>query len=82
MPLTEKQNLSEKFQTLPWNEKIKLLRVARNWSQQEAAVLLGTTQKNLWLWEKCKSYPRPENRKAIASVFNISEGEIFPSKTR
>jgi transcriptional regulator with XRE-family HTH domain len=65
------------IQELPWNKKILILRVARDWSQVEAAERCGTTQKVWWTWENGKKYPRYNSQRAIARIFNVSVKELF-----
>jgi transcriptional regulator with XRE-family HTH domain len=65
-----------------WYEKIKVLRISRNWSQAEAANFCGTNQKGFWLWESGKSYPRRNSRKTIARAFGVPEEEIFGKEER
>jgi DNA-binding XRE family transcriptional regulator len=65
------------IQEIPWNKKMEVLRVVKGWKQQIAAEMCGTNQKGYWLWETGKSYPHFNNRKAIASAFDVSVEEIF-----
>lgn len=63
-----------------WNEKIKLLRIAKGWTQNKAADRCGAAQKAYWDWEKGKRYPRLNNRRAIAMAFGVTEKDIFNVK--
>lgn len=65
------------FKEVSWNKKIEILRVIKGWSQEETANKCNTEQKTFWLWEKGKTYPRKNSRRAIAQAFNIPEVEIF-----
>jgi transcriptional regulator with XRE-family HTH domain len=60
-----------------WNEKLRLLRLSKKWSQYQAAEACGTNQKGYWLWENGKAMPRLNNQKAIAAAFGVSREEIF-----
>lgn len=63
-----------------WNKKIEILRIAKGWSQEEAAEHCGTNQKQYWNWEKGKSFPRNNSQKAIANAFGVPVSEIFPKE--
>jgi DNA-binding transcriptional regulator YiaG len=69
--------LLERFQKLTWSKKIKLLRESFELNQQEFADKVGTTQKNVALWEKGKTNPRGMSRKAICRALETTEEEIF-----
>lgn len=69
--------INEFIDDLEWYKKIEVLRVAKGWSQQEAAEKCGTNQKVFWLWEKGSIFPRKNSRRAIANAFGVSEEEIF-----
>lgn len=60
-----------------WNKKIELLRIAKGWTQKEAAEKCGAAPKAYWEWEKGNRHPRLNNRRAIAKAFGVSEKEIF-----
>lgn len=62
---------------LKWHEKIKVIRTIKGWSQEQAAEICCTNQKNYWLWETGATYPRKNSRKAIASAFGVKESELF-----
>jgi len=62
---------------LNWNRKINILRMAKGWSQTEAAEKCGTSQKGFCLWEQGKLYPRKNSQKEIAEVFDVLVAELF-----
>jgi len=63
--------------SLSWNERLRLLRAVKDWSQEKAADMCGTQQKTYWDWEKGKRFPHKNNRKAIANAFGVTEADIF-----
>ncbi len=65
------------IKNLPWHEKIRILRVAKGLSQEQAAKKCMTNQKMWWNWENGKNYPRRINRNAIAKLLEVEENEIF-----
>lgn len=65
------------IENLPWNKKMEVLRIANNWSQEEAARRCFTGQKNYWSWEKGVVYPRRNSRRAISQAFKVKENDIF-----
>lgn len=67
---------------LPWNQRLKLLRTLKKWSQEEAASYCNVNQKVYWSWENAERYPRKNSRLAIARAFNVSEKEIFDAKNK
>lgn len=69
--------MSEIIKNLPWNKKIEVLRIAKGWTQEEAASRCCTSLKNYWNWEKGINYPRKLSQRAIASAFNVNAQEIF-----
>jgi DNA-binding XRE family transcriptional regulator len=62
---------------LPWNKKLEVLRIAKDWSQEVAARECGTTKKNYWLWEMGRTIPRFNSKRAIAIAFKVSMEDIF-----
>ncbi|MGL5151136.1 MAG: helix-turn-helix transcriptional regulator [Clostridium sp.] len=69
--------MKEKFEKLQWNEKIRILRIIEGWSQEEASQKCYTHQKAFWAWETGNRYPHKNNRRAIASAFDVEEEFIF-----
>lgn len=69
--------MSEIFKELPWNKKLEVLRVIKEWTQREAAEKCNTTQKVYWAWESGEQYPRKNSRIAIAKAFEVTQEEIF-----
>lgn len=67
------------LEELPWNKKIEVLRIIRNWTQEEAARECNTNQKMFWSWEKGINYPRKNSRISIAKAFKVKVEEIFKS---
>lgn len=70
-------NIQSLFTSLSWNQRLEVLRIIKNWSQDQAAQECGTTKKNYWLWESGKTYPRNNSRRAISLAFGIPQEEIF-----
>jgi transcriptional regulator with XRE-family HTH domain len=62
---------------MPWHKRIEILRIARGWTQDEAAERCNTGTKVYWLWENGKSYPRNNSRRSIAIAFGVPEADIF-----
>jgi DNA-binding XRE family transcriptional regulator len=69
--------IEEMYYRLPWNIKIKVLRVANEWNQVSAGKKCFTNCKNFWEWEIGKRYPRFSNRKLIAKAFGLKVEHIF-----
>lgn len=67
---------------LPWNEKIKVLRTAKGWTQAEAAEICSTNQKMYWNWEKGKNYPRIHSQRIISRAYNVHISEIFSQRSK
>lgn len=74
-------SLNDLLQNLKWHKKLEILRVAKGWTQEEAATKCGTGQKVYWSWEKGLSFPRNNSRKAIAKAFDVPTEEIFGKET-
>lgn len=72
--------MDEILKNLPWNKKMEILRIAKGWTQVEAAEKCGTNQKGYWEWEKGIRFPRLNSRRAIARAFGISLDELFPKE--
>lgn len=69
--------IGEMFDKLPWYKKMEVLRVVKGWGQRQAGEECLTNNKNYWLWEKGKSYPRSSSRKAIAKAYGLKIEFIF-----
>ena len=69
--------IEEKFKATPWNKKIIILRTIMNLTQVELADKIGTTRKNIWLWEAGKTDPRKISKRAICRALDSTEEEIF-----
>jgi len=69
--------LAERFESLTWRRKIAILRQMFGLNQQEFADKVGTTQKNVALWETGNTSPRGMSRKAICRALEATETEIF-----
>jgi transcriptional regulator with XRE-family HTH domain len=65
------------LESASWNEKIKMLRTSKGWTQEKAADMCGAALKAYWDWEKGRRYPRRNNRKAIANAYGVTEKELF-----
>ena len=56
---------------------MEVLRVIKGWDHRRAGEECLTNNKNYWLWEKGKSYPRKSSRKSIAIAFGVKIEYIF-----
>lgn len=65
---------------LPWNEKLKILRTVRGWTQEEAAKRCCTNQKMYWSWENGRNYPRVNSQILISNAYKVKRIEIFSQK--
>ena len=74
--------IEEMFNKLPWYKRMEVLRVAKGWGQRQAGEECLTNNKNYWLWEKGKSYPRRASRKAIADAYGVKMECIFFSNDK
>ena len=64
-------------QKLPWYKKLEVLRVVKDWTQEQAAEACGTNQKVYWNWEKGHKYPRNSSRRCISMGFGVPQEVIF-----
>ena len=69
--------IEEKFKAVSWNKKIIILRTIMDLTQTELADKIGTTRKNVWLWESGKTDPRKISKRAICRALESTEEEIF-----
>ena len=69
--------MGELLDKLSWNKKIEVLRVAKGWTQEEAANKCYTSAKTYWSWEKGVNYPIKISRKSIANAFDVEVEDIF-----
>jgi DNA-binding XRE family transcriptional regulator len=46
-------------------------------SQQQLADKIGTTRKNVYLWEMGKTEPRSISKKAICNALEVQESDLF-----
>ncbi|WP_298847175.1 helix-turn-helix domain-containing protein [Clostridium sp.] len=69
--------ISEMFNKLTWYKRIEVLRIGKDWNQNQASIECITHNKNYWLWENGLSYPRFKSRKAIANAFGVEMDYIF-----
>lgn len=53
-------------------ERIKQLRVSREWTQGELADRIGTTKHVISTWERGKANPNPEQIIALANTLEVS----------
>lgn len=72
--------MNDLIEELEWNKKLEVLRAIKGWSQTKAAEKCNTAQKAYWNWESGTTYPRKNNRIAIAKAFGVTEEEIFIDK--
>ncbi len=69
--------MNELINSLPWYKKLLILRMAKGWSQEEAAQECCTSVKNYWNWERGINMPRKLSKRAIAAAFQVPLKEIF-----
>lgn len=60
-----------------WHEKIRRDRIAKHYSQEEYAKLLGVSRMNLIRWEKGVQLPQPKHRRSIANMLHEDANELF-----
>lgn len=53
-------------------DRIRQLRTARGWSQQELADKLGVTNVAVSQWERGVKHPKMEMREALCDLFNVN----------
>ena len=70
-------SIEQKFKSVAWNKKIIILRTMMGLTQEELAEAIGTTKKNIWLWETGKTDPRKVSKRAICRALESTEEEIF-----
>lgn len=58
-------------------EKIKELRIERNWSQAQLAKIVGVSQKAIDYWERNVNEPKASYIIALAKSFELSFDEFF-----
>jgi tetratricopeptide (TPR) repeat protein/transcriptional regulator with XRE-family HTH domain len=56
----------------PVNDRLRLARVQRHWSQEELAELVGTTRVNVSRWEHHVTTPGPYFRQKLCEVFQMT----------
>lgn len=59
------------------HEKLKMLRIAANLTQEEAAKRLGVCQTAISMWESGNSKPRINMIKKIAEVYDCNVEQLF-----
>ena len=57
-------------------EKIRTLRKARHFSQEQVAELLGVSRQTVSKWETNEAYPNPDNLKGLAEIFQVAITEL------
>ena len=60
-----------------WHKRLKLVRVNKGQTQEDVADALGTTRKQVHLWESGKAVPEPYNRKKLAKWAGEPEETLF-----
>ena len=64
-----------------FGQNLRLLRLAEDWTQEEAAERLGMSLNFLSLIERGQKAPSFDNIELIAKVFRISVSELFGAPT-
>jgi transcriptional regulator with XRE-family HTH domain len=78
----ERMKIIDAVNKATWNEKLKTLRVLKDWTQSEAAERCGVNQKVFWDWEMGRRFPQKRKRKDISRAFGVPEEEIFKGKMK
>ncbi len=63
-------------QTTPANDRLRLARAQRHWSQEDLADLVGTTRVNVSRWEHHVTTPGPYFRQKLCEVFQMTAEEL------
>ncbi len=74
--------VAEKIEELSCGKKIKVLRTSKGLTLQQLADTVGTTKKNVWLWESERTKPNGASRKMICNVLGVSEEELFKKEDK
>lgn len=61
----------------PWNKRLKLVRVNKELTQEDLAKLLGTTRKQIYLWEKGRTVPNSYTRQKLSRWAGVPEEILF-----
>lgn len=69
--------IQDRFNKTAWNTRIITLRIMMGLNQQQLADRIGTTRKNIYLWEQGKTEPRNVSKRAICNALESTEQEIF-----
>lgn len=62
---------------MKWNDRIKQLRKAAEWSQDEFAEKVGVTRSTVANWEAARRIPDKEKFLKMAQLFNVSLDYLF-----
>jgi len=62
---------------MPWNKRMKLLRVSLDLTQEDMAQQLGIQSRQYWRWEHGEYSPKDPYKKRIAELLGVPVGEIF-----
>jgi DNA-binding XRE family transcriptional regulator len=60
-----------------WSMRLKLVRTMKNQSQEEMAEIIGTTRKQIYLWESGKVIPKAYARAKMAKWADVPEEVLF-----
>lgn len=52
-------------------------RIKKGWTQEDVAVMLGTTKQAVCNWEKSRSFPRRPILINLEKLFGLSHQELF-----
>ena len=69
--------IKEQIHNVAWYKRLKILRVIKGWTQEEAAEKCAVDKRIFWNWENGVSVPIKKNRERISKVFDVSEKEVF-----
>ena len=59
---------------------IKEMRQARNMTQTELAILMGTYQPKVAMWESCRVIPERDSLVKLAKIFDVSVDKLIRSE--
>ncbi len=60
------------FIMIGFGEKIKELRLTKNWTQKELAEKIGQAQSTVFYWEQNKQEPNISSLKKLCEIFDVS----------
>lgn len=62
-------------------QRIKALRRRSNWTRKQLGERVGVSEPTVRAWEQGLSFPKPENREKLLTVFDTNIDALFPELT-